>query len=127
MWCRLGLRPRVAVPSRIYFVVTLFALVVTLLSVPYTVAVLLCDDSATPSGIPCFEGPVTLGAKVFMSLASLFAMVFTVLSWRVLRASARRDATLRRERAHAAQVAQDAPNRAAARASERDGPPPGYH
>jgi len=119
----------VAVPSRIYFVVTLFALVVTLLSVPFTVAVLTCESRPDPglTGLPCSQ--FSLGSRIFLTLASLFAMAFTVLSWRTLKAGARRDAAVRRERALAAQTAQEPSNRAQARSSEREppGPPPGYH
>lgn len=115
-----------AVPSRIYFVITLFALVVTLVSVPFTIAVLVCDDSATPTGIPCFQGPRSIGAKVFLSLASLFTLAFTIMSWRALKAGARRDMAIRKARALAADVSQEAPNRLSAKGKERDEEPPGY-
>lgn len=119
----------VAVPSRIYFVVTLFALLVTLVSVPFTVAVLTCESRADPNltGLPC--GKFTLGARIFLSLASLFALTFTIMSWRALKAGARRDAAMRRERAQAAQANQEATAQQQARLRDNDasGPPPGYH
>lgn len=116
-----------AVPSRIYFVITLFALMVTLVSVPYTAAVLTCERRADPSltGLPCSQ--FSLGARIFLIIASLFTVAFTVMSWRALKTGARRDAALRRERALSAQVTQDAPNRASLRRREPPGPPPGYH
>ncbi len=117
-----------AVPSRIYFVITLFALVVTLVTVPYTIAVLTCEARANPdlTGLPCTQ--FTTGARVFLTLTSLFTLAFTVMSWRTLKAGARRDAAARRERALRGQVAQEAVNQAQARGREREppGPPPGY-
>ena len=110
-----------AVPSRIYFVVTLFALVVTLISVPFTVAVLTCESrpDANLTGLPCKS--YTDGARLFLVLASLFAIVFTIASWRALRASARRDAELRKQRAN-----QPGPAVAASPPQGKDESPPGY-
>ncbi|MES2155830.1 MAG: hypothetical protein V4510_11910 [bacterium] len=115
-----------AVPSRIYFVITLFALVVTLVSLPFTVAVLTCESRPDPglSGLPCSQ--FSPGLRIFLTISTVFTLTFTIMSWRALRAGARRDAAVRRERARDAQATQEAPNRASAREREPPGPPPGY-
>lgn len=88
-----------AVPSRIFVGITLFGLLCCVLLVPYTVLVLACQAqyAADLPGVPCAE--ISLGTRLLLLLASLFAVAFTVLSWRALLAGARRDRLRRQARA----------------------------
>ena len=96
----------VAVPSRIFVGITMFGLISTLVVVPFTVLVVTCDPASTGSIFGGFAGNdctvFGAGQKVFLALASILTVSFTVLSWRALLAGARRDA-IRRRRAKQAQ------------------------
>lgn len=88
-----------AVPSRIFVGITLFGLLCCVLLVPYTVLVVACHAQYAEDlpGIPCADIPI--GTRLLLVLASVFAVAFTVLSWRALLAGARRDRARRRARA----------------------------
>ena len=85
-----------AVPSRIFVGITLFGLLCCVLLVPYTVLVVACREqyAADLPGIPCADIPI--GTRLLLVLASVFAVAFTVLSWRALLAGARRDRARRK-------------------------------
>lgn len=107
-----------AVPSRIFVGITIFGLISALVVVPFTLLVVTCDPGSTQSFFGQFAGNdctvFGTGQKIFLALASILTVAFTVLSWRALLAGARRDA-LRRARAKAetkgtaSHVAQDEP------------------
>lgn len=95
-----------AVPSRIFVGITMFGLISALVIVPLTVLVVSCDPSSTGSLFGRFAGNdctvFSAGQKVFLVLASLLTVGFTVLAWRALLAGARRDAIRRRRAAQEA-------------------------
>jgi hypothetical protein len=85
----------VAVPSRIFVGITIFGAISSLVVVPFTLLVVTCNPEA-----PFLESDCTVfgeGQKVFLLMASVLTVAFTVLSWKALLAGARRDA-LRRKR-----------------------------
>lgn len=96
-----------AVPSRIFVGITMFGLLSALVVVPFTFLVVTCDPGSTSRLFGAFAGNdctvFSTGQKVFLGLASLLTVCFTVLAWKALLAGARRDAIRRRKaRAEAA-------------------------
>jgi hypothetical protein len=91
----------VAVPSRIFVGITMFGLISALVVVPFTVLVVSCDPDSTSQLFGRFAGNdctvFSPGQKIFLGLASLLTVAFTVLAWRALLAGARRDAIRRRK------------------------------
>lgn len=88
-----------AVPSRIFVGITIFGLISTLVVVPFTVVVLTCqtDEAGILDQVGGSDCTVfSAGLKLFLGLASVLTVAFTVLSWRALLAGARRDAIRRR-------------------------------
>jgi hypothetical protein len=104
----------VAVPSRIFVGITMFGLITALVVVPFTFVVVTCAPGAAQSVLgPFAGGDCTVfgpGQKIFLGVASLLTVAFTVMSWRALLAGARREAVLRAQQAHAPE-------------KERKGPP----
>lgn len=97
-----------AVPSRIFVGITMFGLISALVVVPFTLLVVTCDPASTGTFFGRFAGNdctvFSPGQKVFLALASILTVSFTVLSWKALLAGARRDAIRRRRAAQAAKA-----------------------
>lgn len=113
-----------AVPSRAFVGILVFALLATLAVVPYTFLVL--SGYEAPPETPyesLFPEPEesAVGTNIFLVLASLFCVALVVAAWRGLLHGARLDRRLREERAARAK----APKPAAAGKVEEE--PPGYH
>lgn len=89
------------VPSRVYVGVTVFGLIASLVTVPYTLMVLFGYTPPAASGVPTFEDPYTVAQKAFLVLASLFSVGLTVFAWRSLLHGARADQRRRRARERA--------------------------
>jgi hypothetical protein len=98
-----GVAVAVAVPSRIFVGITMFGLISALVVVPFTFLVVSCDPDSTSQLFGQFAGNdctvFSTGQKIFLGLASLLTVSFTVLAWRALLAGARRDAIRRRKAA----------------------------
>ena len=91
-----------AVPSRAFVGILVFALIACLAVVPYTVLILAGYEP--PADAPhelLFPEPseTSAGDKVVLVLASLFCLALAVAGWRGLLGVARQDARMRRERA----------------------------
>ena len=91
-----------AVPSRAFVGILVFALIATLAIVPYTLLVLsgYHPPPATPyeALFPPQQDSAT-GTKLFLVLASLFCVALVVAAWKGLVQGARVDRQLRAERA----------------------------
>lgn len=112
-----------AVPSRAFVGILVFALLASVAVVPYTVLILAGYQA--PAEAPhelLFPEPQDAepGTKVVLVLASLFCVVLVGAAWRGLVAAARQDAQVRRQRADAGK-----PNGPAA-SNAADEQPPGY-
>lgn len=84
--------------------ITVFGLIASLVTVPYTLLVL--TGYTPPIGpVPTFEDPYAPQEIAFLVLASLFSVGFTVFAWRTLVRSARRDAQRLRAREQASRDA----------------------
>jgi hypothetical protein len=120
--CPPGLAKSVAVPSRIFVGLTVFGLITSLALIAFT-ALVLSDYQPAPDApyqvIFPEEEQSAAGTKVFLILATLFCIAFTVLCWRALLAGARHDGAVRRGERKKTTVT-DRPAR------PPPGPPPGY-
>ncbi len=87
------------VPSRVYVGITVFGLLAMVLTVPYTFLVFTGLRPAPLSPILSFEGADDMGFRVFLVVASGFAVGLTVFAWRALLDAARRDSRRREARA----------------------------
>ncbi|MCA1819322.1 MAG: hypothetical protein ABR562_02145 [Thermoplasmatota archaeon] len=89
-------------PSRIFVGITMFGLISALVVVPFTVLVVACDPASGSAFLGQFGGTdctvFSVGQKIFLGLASILTVAFTVLAWRALLAGARRDAIRRARR-----------------------------
>lgn len=109
-----------AVPSRVYVGVVVFGLITSLSLLAYVV-LLLGGYEPPPSSpaVPLFpEQHVRGGDVLFLAIAGLFSIAFTVFAWRSLLAGARRDAAKRKRREKLHQEL-----RAYQRQRQRRGPP----
>lgn len=95
-----------ALPSRVFVGITVFGLIATLLTVPYTALLLSGYRPPVLSPVLGFRDPATPGTIAFLVLASLFSIGLTAWAWRSLVAAARQDAKRRRARRAVAQEAQ---------------------
>ena len=86
------------VPSRVFVGVTVFGLIASLVTVPYTILVLSGYTPPADSGVPTFEDPYGPAETGFLVLASLFSVGLTVFSWRALLRGARADQRRRQAR-----------------------------
>ena len=110
-----------AVPSRAFVGILVFALIATLAVVPYTLLVLSGYHPPPETPYDALVPPpedATAGTKVVLALASLFCLALVVAAWRGLVHGARLDRRLRQERAE--RKAKPAPP---TKAEEQ---PPGY-
>jgi hypothetical protein len=112
-----------AVPSRAFVGILVFALIASLAVVPYTVLILAGYEP--PADAPhelLFPEPsaTSAGDKVVLALASLFCLALVVAAWRGLLGVARQDAALRRQRALRTREDRTAPG---ADGREGGGPP----
>lgn len=116
--------PAVAVPSRIFVGITIFGLLSAFVVVPFTVLVVTCDPDSQEPLFTQFGGTAcaTFGAgqKIFLALASILTVAFTVLAWKALLAGARRDAMRRRRQREEGRTE---PMTAQAQGPEAEGPP----
>ncbi len=87
------------VPSRVWVGSTVFGLLVTVLTVPYTFLVFTGLRPAALSPVLSFEGAEDPAFRVFLVIASCFALGFTVFAWRAWLDGARRDQRRREARA----------------------------
>lgn len=113
-----------AVPSRAFVGILVFALIATLAVVPY--AILVLSGYEAPPETPyeaLFPEPddTTVGTKIALGLAGFFCVALLVAAWRGLLHGARVDRRLREERAARAKAPKPVP---AAPAIEEE--PPGY-
>ncbi len=90
------------VPSRVFVGITVFGLIASLVTVPYTLLVLSGYTPPADSPVPTFENVRDPAQIVFFVLASLFSVGLTVFAWRSLIRGARHDAQKRKTRAKAA-------------------------
>lgn len=98
-----GVDGAVAVPSRIFVGITMFGLIAALVVVPFTLVVVTCAPGAAQPLLGLFAGSDCTvfgpGQKIFLGVASLLTVVFTVMSWRALLAGARQEAVRRARQA----------------------------
>lgn len=102
----------VAVPSRIFVGITMFGLITALVVVPFTLVVVTCAPGTTQPFLGQATGDCTVfgpGQKIFLGVASLLTVAFTVLSWRALLAGARREAVRRAQQAQHAKGSSQEP------------------
>lgn len=94
-----------AVPSRAFVGILVFALIATLAVLPYTFLVLSGYQPAPETPYEALFPPAdetTGGTKLVLVLASLFCLALVVAAWRGLVAGARVDRELRQRRAERA-------------------------
>lgn len=87
-----------AVPSRVFVGVTVFGLIASILTVPYTIILLTGIRPPALSPLLGFELAAEPSFIVFMVVASLLSIGLTWSAWRGLVQGARRDARRRRAR-----------------------------
>ncbi len=90
------------VPSRVFVGITVFGLIASLVTVPYTLLVLTGYQPPPESPVPTFDNARDPVQVIFFVLASLFSVGLTVFSWRGLVRGARQDAKVRKAREDAA-------------------------
>ncbi len=114
-----------AVPSRAFVGILVFALLATLAVVPYTLLVLSGYQPPPETPYEALFPPAeetTAGTKIALGMASLFCLALVVAAWRGLLHGARLDRQLRRERAARAQERKEQ----AAKPKVVEEQPPGY-
>lgn len=92
------------VPSRVYVGILVFGLIASLTTLTYTVLFLSGYRPPPEPPLIYLEPPAEPAKQFFLILASLFSIGLTVMAWRELLASARRDASLRRRREEVARL-----------------------
>lgn len=111
-----------AVPSRVFVGVTVFGLIASLLTVPYTILALTGFRPAALSPVLSFDGAEEPGLMAFLVIASLFSLAVTYVGWSSLVRGARRDA--KRRDARADLLKQQEAYRRRVRAEQQAGRPP---
>ncbi len=86
------------VPSRAFVGITIFGLIASLLTVPYTILVWTGLRPSALSPALAFEIADDLGFRIFLLVASGLSIGLTVWAWRRLLESARHDAKRREAR-----------------------------
>ncbi len=114
-----------AVPSRVFVGVTVFGLIASLLTVPYTILALTGFRPEALSPVLSFDGAAEPGLMAFLVLASMFSLAVAFVGWRSLVQGARRDARRRDARARLVKEQEAYKRRLRAEAQRPPRPPRG--